>query len=85
MLQDLWAEFYESVHRDTDLVSRDVAIRDEVASFLVELSQTFARREADTIEGWRAMEQLVDVFGRHMPALTTLAWSRPPNLRRYDR
>jgi putative GTP pyrophosphokinase len=77
VLQDHWAEIYETVHRDSDIDSRDAATQESVAAFFAALSGVFARRETSTIEGEEAMQELVDLLARYAPVLNALAWNAP--------
>jgi ppGpp synthetase/RelA/SpoT-type nucleotidyltranferase len=79
VLQDVWAETYETVHRNTDLTSRDATLQASAAEFFEQLSRLFARREAGTMPGESAIQELLGLFAAYRSSLQALNWSVPPD------
>jgi ppGpp synthetase/RelA/SpoT-type nucleotidyltranferase len=76
-LQDAWAEAYETVERNTDVAAREPAIQADVADLFAGLSRLFARREAGTIHGEPAMQELLGLLLAHSRPLHALQWRTP--------
>jgi putative GTP pyrophosphokinase len=79
VLQDVWAEEFETLHRNTDLAAQSPETQASVSDFFGQLSRLFARREVGTIHGEAAMQELFGLFVAYKPTLDALHWSLPPD------
>jgi ppGpp synthetase/RelA/SpoT-type nucleotidyltranferase len=78
-LQDLWAEVYETLHRNTDLDRREQQVQRDIAILFVALSDLFLSIEAGTIQR-DPVDELSDLLVRHSDSLAALKWTSPPGL-----
>ena len=79
VLQDAWAEAFETVQRTTDLAAHGSHVRTELADFFRDLSRVLARSEGGTIPRDAAMHDLPGLFVAYRRTLQVLHRTAPPD------